>query len=772
MSLGASSSSPRLPIKTDRIVALVRRYWGFDALRPLQAEAIGAALSGRDSLVVMPTGGGKSLCYQLPPLLDESLDIVVSPLISLMKDQVDGLRTCGYPAACLHSGLSPDERREAESGLAKGKFRLLFLAPERLVNSWFLQMAARIKIRRFAIDEAHCISHWGHDFRPEYRQLSILRERFPQASLHAFTATATPRVRDDIVAQLGLREPEVLVGRFDRPNLVYRILPLVDRFDQTIEVLRRHSGEAAIVYCLSRKDTEQMAAVLQAAGIRAAHYHAGLTPDQRHRAQDAFSEERLDVVVATVAFGMGIDRSNVRCVLHAALPKSIEHYQQETGRAGRDGLEAECVLLYSGADVMRWESLLAKSAQEAPEPEKLLAAQMRLIRQIQSLCNSGVCRHKSLSEHFGQAYERANCGACDVCLGEVEGLEDATVTAQKILSCVARTGERFGVGHIVEVLQGANTDKVRKFGHDKLSTYGLLKEMPKKQLQGLIYQLVDRGMVARSEGEYPMLTLNDESWAVLRGEREVRLVRPKKQVAARTRSTELSWEGVDRGLFDHLRAWRKGIASARKVPPFTVMHDTTLMELARLRPTTIDCLRGIPGIGEKRLADLGMDLVAAVGEYCRDHALPMNVGSPSVPADRSGGQPDGPRRSGSRSDNQARQPDSPAVGQAGKPDVRVSVREAAFLMFAQGRGVEEVAASTGRAVSTTRQYLVEFISARRPMSIDAWVPPAVYQRVAAAAADAETPRLKPLFERLGGEVPYEEIRFVLAHLQAKSEADE
>ncbi|HEV3416528.1 MAG TPA: RecQ family ATP-dependent DNA helicase, partial [Pirellulales bacterium] len=357
--------SPPSPSQEDRVVEVVRRYWGFDTLRPLQPEAIRAALAGRDSLVVMPTGGGKSLCYQVPPLVDDSLDIVVSPLISLMKDQVDGLRTCGYPAACLHSGLSAEERREVEAGLAEQKFRLLFLAPERLVNDWFLQFVARMNVRRFAIDEAHCISHWGHDFRPEYRQLSVLRQRFPQASLHAFTATATPQVRDDIVAQLGLRDPEVLVGRFDRPNLIYRILPLVDRADQTVEVLRRHEGEAAIVYCLSRKDTEQMVATLKANGIGAAHYHAGLTPEQRHRAQEAFSEERLDVIVATVAFGMGIDRSNVRCVLHSAMPKSIEHYQQETGRAGRDGLEAECVLLYTAADVIPWESLVEFSAKDA-----------------------------------------------------------------------------------------------------------------------------------------------------------------------------------------------------------------------------------------------------------------------------------------------------------------------------------------------------------------------------------------------------------------------
>ncbi|HEY2146870.1 MAG TPA: RecQ family ATP-dependent DNA helicase, partial [Pirellulales bacterium] len=540
------------------------------------------------------------------------------------------------------------------------------------------------------------------------------------------------------------RNPQVLVGCFDRPNLIYRILPMIDRAGQTIEVLHRHAGEAAIVYCLSRKDTEQMAAVLQANGIRAAHYHAGLTPEERHRTQDAFSDERLDVVVATVAFGMGIDRSNVRCVLHAALPKSIEHYQQETGRAGRDGLEAECVLLYTAADAIRWEGLLTKSAQEADQPAEVLAAQLRLIKQIQQLANSPVCRHRTLSEHFGQAYEKPNCGACDVCLGEVEGLEDATVTAQKILSCVARTGERFGVGHIVEVLQGANTDKVRKFGHERLSVYGLLKEMPKKELQSMVYQLVDQGLVSRSDGEMPVLKLNDASWTVMRGQREVQLVRPKERLAAKTATTEENWEGVDRGLFDDLREWRRGIATERKIPPFTVMHDTTLRDLARVRPTTPDRLRRIAGIGEKRLADFGAALAARIAAYCETHGLATNQGS---------------------ADERA------PIVRAPQPKPNSAPREAAFLMFQQQRTVEEAATVAGRAVSTVWQYLEQFVAERRPARIDAWVAPATYRRVCEAAADAETPRLKPLHEKLGGEVPYEEIRLVLAHLKARAEGN-
>ncbi len=732
-----STSAP--PPSADRIAAVVAQYWGFDSLRPLQAEAIQAALAPRDSLVVMPTGGGKSLCYQTPPAVDGSLDIVVSPLISLMKDQVDGLRGCGYPAGCLHSGMSAEERRDTEAALDRGELHLLFMAPERLVTPWFLQLAARHNVRRFAIDEAHCISHWGHDFRPEYRQLAILRERFPQATLHAFTATATPRVQHDIVAQLGLRDPAVLVGCFDRPNLVYRILPLMDREAQIIDVVRRHQGEATIIYCISRKDTETLAATLNRNGIQADHYHAGLDSGDRHRTQEAFSDERLDVIVATVAFGMGIDRSNVRCVIHAGMPKSIEHYQQETGRAGRDGLEAECVLLYSAADVMRWESLVRHSAEGADDPAPVIEAGMQLVRQMQRICNSPICRHKTLSEYFGQGYENPNCGACDVCLGEVESLDGGTVIAQKVLSCVARTGERFGIGHIVDVLQGADTERIRQCNHQKLSTYGLLKEMPKKQLQSIVYQLVDQGLLARSDSEYPTLALNDASWAVMRGQREVKLVRPKTETVAKTRSNIESWDGVDRGLFDHLRAWRKGVAAERAMPPFLVLDDHTLRDLARVRPIDERHLRGVHGIGAKRLADLGAALVETIGPYCREHGLTTNQtdAAPAVSA------------------RLAETPISKSKG---------ATQEAAFLMFAQKRTIDEVATTCSRARSTVSEYLAEFISVKRPASIDAWVHPSVQQRVLAAAAEAESGRLKPIFEKLNGEVPYEEIRLVLAHL--------
>jgi ATP-dependent DNA helicase RecQ len=600
-----------------RIAEVLAKWWGFDQLRPLQSEAIHAALDGRDSLVVMPTGGGKSLCYQLPPLVGESTDVVVSPLVALMKDQVDALEAIGYPAAALHSGLSQDERLQIRDRLAAGELRLLFTAPERLVNTGLLDLLAQVGVKRFSIDEAHCISQWGHDFRPEYRQLALLRDRFPTASLHAFTATATPRVRDDIAAQLQLRSPDVLVGTFDRPNLCYRVVPRIDRIQQTLEILGRHAGEASIVYCISRKETERLAARLAAEGILARPYHAGLDPKERHKTQEAFARETIDVVVATVAFGMGIDRSDVRLVLHTSLPKSLEAYQQETGRAGRDGLAAECVLLYSSADVFSWESLVRKSAEEAElEPDelaRLVAGQTEHLHSMRRYAQAARCRHAALSEYFGQPYGTETCGACDVCLGETESLPDGTVTAQKIISCVARVGERFGVRHVCEVLRGAKTEGIQRHGHDRLSTFGLLATLDQRAAENLTHQLLDQGLLARSGGDRPVVVLNERSWEVLRGSRAVVLLEPRVGRAKAAKADVDDWKGVDRDLFERLRKWRRHVADGRGKPAWTIFDDKSLRAIAREKPSSPAALLRVKGIGEKRLADFGaaiLDLVA------------------------------------------------------------------------------------------------------------------------------------------------------------------
>ena len=591
-----------------RVLEILRRTWGYDSLRPLQERAIEAALSRRDSLVVMPTGGGKSLCYQLPPLLTGDLTVVVSPLISLMKDQVDALRDVGVDARELNSTTTEVQKRDLVRAAREKKLRLLFVSPERLAVERFVDFLRTLDVRTFAIDEAHCISHWGHDFRPEYRQLGELRERFPNATLHAYTATATESVRRDIAAQLRLNEPEIVVGSFDRPNLSYRVLPRVEPLKQTLEMIERHAGEAGIIYCIRKKEVDELTASLRKRGIDARPYHAGLTKEERTATQDAFTGEQCNIVVATVAFGMGIDRSNIRFVLHTGLPKSIEHYQQESGRAGRDGLEADCVLLYSAADVLLWRSIMEKSQAETGVS---VPHMLRHVDEIDRYARGAVCRHKALVNYFGEQYTAHNCAACDLCLGDVEEVADGTVIAQKILSCVVRVEQRFGIGHVIAVLRGEKNERIGKLGHDRLSTYGLLSVHGQSELRDWIYQIIGHGLLEQDGDRYPVLKLTDAARRVLRGEENVRLVQiARKQ--ARRRPPDDSWIGVDELLFESLRKFRRELAAARGVPPYIILGDRSLREVARLRPKSLAQLRDVYGIGDKKLADLGERILAVV----------------------------------------------------------------------------------------------------------------------------------------------------------------
>jgi ATP-dependent DNA helicase RecQ len=601
------------------LLDVISRHWGYSTFRPLQEEAMNASLAGRDSLVVMPTGGGKSLCYQVPALLRNDITVVVSPLISLMKDQVDGLRECGVAAAQLNSSQDSSEHRSIERSLLDGKLKLLFVSPERLAMPGFRQLLQRAGAKTFAIDEAHCISHWGHDFRPEYRQLRDLRRIFPDASIHAYTATATQQVRRDIAEQLALRDPLLLVGDFDRPNLTYRVLPRREEVKQVLEVIERHKNEAGIIYCIRRKDVDSLAAELQKRGVNALAYHAGMTQNERRDAQEKFATEKCDIVVATVAFGMGIDRSNVRYVIHLAMPKSIEHYQQETGRAGRDGLEAECVLLYSGADVVLWKSMLDRGTEEIePDPAHVQAG-VRHLNDMDRYCAGTVCRHKSLVEYFGQRYTAENCGACDLCLGDTEDVPDAMVVAQKILSCVYRVGQMFGVAHVTSVLRGEDTEKVRERGHQRLTTYAILKGRSRNELRDLIYQLVSQGYLAQTDDQFPVLHLTEASRAVMRGEAAIRLRQPvvthKKEGSERRprgAARPIETEPYDRDVFDRLRTWRRAEAEERGVPPYVIFSDRTLRDLARTRPTTLVQLRDVYGIGDAKLEAFGRAVIEVV----------------------------------------------------------------------------------------------------------------------------------------------------------------
>ena len=601
---------------SDDLVHVLERYWGYTSFRPLQREAMDAILSRRDSVVVLPTGGGKSLCFQAPALVRQGLGVVVSPLISLMKDQVDTLVGNGVPAALYNSTLSADEKTSVSAGLREGRYRLLYVSPERLAgegSDGFLAWLSRCDVQFVAVDEAHCISQWGHDFRPEYRQLGRLRDFFPDVSLHAYTATATARVRRDIATQLGLRDPIELVGSFDRPNLIYRVLARANVKRQLQDVLARRTGQAGIIYCTSRKEVDALAAWLMESGVRARPYHAGLGDDERSRNQDAFLDEHADVVVATVAFGMGIDRSDVRFVVHAGAPQSLEHYQQESGRAGRDGLEAECVLIYSTADFLKWRVMLERNGE-------LTDARRALLRDIERYASSVGCRHRHLIGYFGETYTKLDCGACDYCLDELEAVADPVVLARKILSCVARVGQRFGAAHVTNVLRGSESDLIASRRHDQLTTFGLLKDMSVPEVRGYIEQLTGNGLLRQTDTEFPVLELTEAGVALLKDANAqpglvlARQRRPTKdRTPKRVKGVEAeAWQDVDRDLFERLRTVRLEIARARGVPPYVIFHDTTLRDIARLKPQSMVALRNVYGVGERKAADLGETFLAEI----------------------------------------------------------------------------------------------------------------------------------------------------------------
>ncbi|MBI2162280.1 MAG: RecQ family ATP-dependent DNA helicase [Candidatus Rokubacteria bacterium] len=596
---------------TAALRATLQRVWGYPAFLPLQEDAARAVLEGRDSLVVLPTGGGKSLCYQAPAAHLGRLAVVVSPLIALMKDQVDALRQNGVRAAYLNSSQGPGERAAVERDLDAGRVTLLYVAPERLMMPGFFERLRRATPAFFAVDEAHCISQWGHDFRPEYRQLRVLKATFPGTAVHAYTATATPQVRDDIVAELGLENPVVLVGAVDRPNLVYRVVPRADRMRQVLAAIERHRDQAGIVYCIRRAEVDELSAALARRGLRALPYHAGLQDAPRRANQEAFVNERADIVVATVAFGMGIDRSNVRYVIHTGMPKSLEHYQQEAGRAGRDGLEADCLLLWSGADYALWKSVL--EAESTPAPGTL-----RKLGEMFGFCQDAVCRHRALATYFGQPYPTPGCSrACDVCLGEVASVDDAQGIATKILRAVAELRGRFGAGHLVEVLAGAGGERIVGLHHDRLDAYGSLREARRPELRAWIDQLIGRGFLARTSGEYPTVVLTKHGAAVLRGELAAgplsRIAKPAR--AARTPAVAPGGAAGgpdDRELFEALRRLRRELAEARGVPPYVVFGDATLREMVRLRPSTREEFLGVKGVGEWKCEEFGARFLAAI----------------------------------------------------------------------------------------------------------------------------------------------------------------
>ncbi|MHB8092445.1 MAG: DNA helicase RecQ [Syntrophales bacterium] len=597
----------------NRILQTLNKYWGYQSFRLFQEEVILSILENRDTVTILPTGGGKSVCFQLPALIAEGMAVVISPLISLMKDQVDYLKELRIPAECLNSSLTGAQQAAVLGKISAGRVRLLYLSPERLLMEHTIALLKGVKISFFVIDEAHCISHWGHDFREDYRHLKIIKKQFPQAGVHAFTATATAEVKRDIVAQLQLHTPEIYMGSVDRPNLTYRVFPRSGNlFGQIAEAIRKHPGEPGIIYCLKRTDVDEISKKLNEHGYMNCPYHAGLSDKERRNNQEEFSSERINLIVATIAFGMGVDRSNIRYVIHAAMPKSIEHYQQETGRAGRDGLPADCTLFYAGSDYRIWEYML----RDSPDKEVMLAK----LSAMYGFCVRPECRHRYLSNYFAQEYGQPNCGACDYCLSEVETVEEPLIVGQKILSCVARVKERFGAAHIVEILKGNVTAAIEKWEHDKLSTFALMQGETKNYIRYMLEQLIGQGFLRR-EGEFMTIAITEAGWELLRGKAMPLLAKPlvaekKKEIEAKRKSRRAEqWENVDEELFELLRTRRAELARGKGIPAYMIFSDKSLKEMAQRKPKTLAQFSNVSGVGTAKQEQYGAVFLDIINQY-------------------------------------------------------------------------------------------------------------------------------------------------------------
>ena len=606
----------------------LHRIFGYSAFRPGQEAVVKDALTGRDLIALMPTGGGKSLCFQLPALLQPGVSLVVSPLIALMQDQVRLLEDYGIPATFINSSLSREEIQQRIAGMLRGVFKLVYLAPERLLMSDFLngpleKLAQKPGINAFVIDEAHCVSEWGHDFRPEYRQLATLRRRHPRVPMLAFTATATSRVRSDVIAQLQLRDPAVHLSSFNRPNLFYEVRQKdTGAYGELLQIAR--GGGSGIVYCLSRKRVEETCGQLTSDGIAAKAYHAGLEADERRSNQEGFIRDDVQVMVATIAFGMGINKPDVRWVVHFDLPRTLEGYYQESGRAGRDGDPARCTLFFGAADIRTADFLIQQKVDphsgEPLEDEQRIARQQ--LRQVLSYTESTECRRAIQLRYFDETFVPP-CGACDNCC-EPRQLEDWTVEARQLLSCVARLAqrrERFGAAHIIDILRGSRSERVLSRNHDELSVHGIGKNHSVQEWRAVVRTLLHQGLLAETQDGYPVLVLNEESWRVLKGEHSVRVARavPRTSSARQRRdsATGVALGREDSALFEQLRALRKQLADEQGLPPYVIFHDATLRQMAQERPATLHDFARIRGIGEAKLSRYGARFIETIRQHAQ-----------------------------------------------------------------------------------------------------------------------------------------------------------
>ena len=759
-----------------QLLETLKKYFGFASFRPLQEEIIQDTLAGKDVFAVLPTGGGKSLCFQLPALVRPGLTVVISPLIALMKDQVDALQAAGVPATFLNSSLASEESRARLRGLRNGEYRLLYVAPERLLLSGFLDDLKGWNVTRFAIDEAHCISEWGHDFRPEYRQINSLRGIFPGVPLMALTATATERVRADIIEQSHLREPACYVASFNRPNLTYRVSAKSGAYEQITDFIRARKGESGIIYCQARKTAESLASKLNADGIRAAAYHAGMESPERTRSQEAFLRDEVRVVCATIAFGMGINKPNVRFVIHYDLPKNIEGYYQETGRAGRDGLPSECLLLFSPGDRVKYSRFIDEMTN--PRERDIARAQLE---QIVHYAECASCRRAFLLNYFGEDYqtprgiefggnERSeaatqilplprgegrgegearsnpetsgqssiiNCSACDNCLSPRQTF-DGTIAAQKFLSCVYRIREKsgFGVGiqHIVEVLCGAETERIRKWDHQTLSTYNIGGEHTRAEWAAIGRELVRLGLLRQDAAQFNIIEITNEGRAALKTRQKITLTRAitAPEPVAKHRAGEIE---CDELLFDKLRALRKRLADERAVPPYIIFSDVSLRQIARNYPPDDASFSRISGVGEKKLREFGAVFIEEVAAHLQSNPRQIFAGDISTEA-----QP--PPRS----------------------SLNDTARETVYF-FRQGKTVEQIALVRGLKESTIYGHLEDAIRAGEKIELDRLLDEKGKQEIAAAFKRHGFGNLTGAVESLGGRYSHGQLRIYRAAAQ-------
>ncbi|MEG4625336.1 DNA helicase RecQ [Microcoleus sp. w1-18aA5] len=704
----------------------LKHFFGYDSFRPGQQEIVEAALQKRDMMIVMPTGGGKSLCFQLPALLKPGLTVVVSPLIALMQDQVEALQDNGIGATFLNSTLSSQETRSRETAILEGKIKLLYVAPERLLGERFLPfldiVANKLGISAFAIDEAHCVSEWGHDFRPEYRQMQRVRDRYPDIPIMGLTATATERVRQDIIQQLTLRNPYIHVASFNRPNLYYEVRPKTKHsFAEVLQIIQKKGG-SGIIYCLSRKKVDEVAYKLQQSGIQALPYHAGMNDVDRATNQTRFIRDDVQVMVATVAFGMGINKPDVRFVIHYDLPKNLEGYYQESGRAGRDNEPAHCSLFYGYGDVKTIEYII----EQKPDPQEQRIARQQL-RRVINYAESSDCRRTIQLSYFGDSFP-GNCGTCDNCCNQ-KPVEDWTIEAMKFLSCVARCQEKFGMNHIIDVLRGSKNQKILQYQHNQLSTYGIGKDRSAEEWKKLSRSLLNQGFLEERTDGFPILKLNEKSWEIMKRQRIVEIaIEPQREVQGKVRSLAVEVEG----LFAILRTLRKQIADEQFVPPYVVFADKSLRDMAEKRPQNLTEFEEVYGVGSNKRNKYGKVFLEAIRNFCQEQGLSSSAASSEV----------------------ANLPNLSNVASYSQMQT--------WELYRQGLTVQGIANARGMSPNTISGHLIELMEMGREVDINLLVESERQQAIVYAIEVMGDEKLRAIYDFLEERYTFEEIKFVRA----------